>query len=378
MTRRTTSLLAGAVGAALMLAANLAAAKDYTYGAGIPAKSEEISIGVMSYAQDLDKASKGSVHLRVLAGGQVVSLENTLQNLRDGTIDAGFVVPVFTRKELKNTNVIYDTEVYGDDPAAITGAANETMLFDCKPCMDEFKRNGALYLASFGNNNKGLICRTEVKTVADVKGLKIRAVGATRGLIQALGAIPVSMSPPDATTALERGALDCVHGVETWLQNFGYWDVAKYDLETPLGSPRTISSVVWSRRTWDKLSAADKKAAIEVIPMHLARMVYDVNVAADERVKKVAIEKHHITFVQGGKDFEEVMAKWQKHELSALPKMWTKTLGVKNPEKIFQAFLKNLDKWEKLAKSNHMKDDKALMAKIYDERIYSKLDPSKL
>ncbi len=378
MTRTRTSLLAGAAGAALLLATQLAAAKDYTYGAGIPAKSDEVAIGIQSYVDEVKKLSKGSVNLRILAGGQVVSLQNTLQNLRDGTIDAGFIVPVFTRKELKNTNVIYDTEVFGTDPAAITGAANETMLFDCKPCMAEFKANGALYLASFGNNDKGLICRDKVATVADVKGLKIRAVGGTRGLIQMLGAVPVSMSPPDATTALERGALDCVHGVMTWLQNFGYWDVVKYDLETPLGSPRTISSVVWARRTWDTLSTADKQAAIDAIPMHLARMVYDVNVQADERIKKIAIEKHHITFLEGGKDFEAVMKKFQDKERKDLPATMKKVLGVKDPQKIFDAFLKNLEKWEKLAKSNHMKNDRDLMAKIYKERIYSKLDPSKL
>ena len=131
-------------------------------------------------------------------------------------------------------------------------------------------------------------------------------------------------------------------------------------------------------RYQDKLTIAEKKAAIDACPMHLARMVYDVNVAADAKIKKIAIEKHHITFVEGGKDFEEAMAKWQKHEMTALPKMWSKTLGVKDPEKIFQAFLKNLDKWEKLAKENHMKNDRDLMAKIYAERIYSRLDASKL
>jgi TRAP-type transport system periplasmic protein len=377
MKRLGTSVF-GTAAAILLLWGQVAAAKDYTYGAGIPAKSDEVAIGVQTYADDLTKATKGSVHLRVLAGGQVVSLENTLQNLRDGTIDAGFVVPVFTRKELKNTNAIYDTEVFGTDPAAITGAANETMLFDCKPCMDEFKANGAVYLASFGNNNKGLICRKEVKTVADVKGLKIRAVGSTRGLVAALGAIPVSMSPPDATTALERGALDCVHGVTTWLQNFGYWDVTKFVLETPLGSPRTISSVVWSRRTWDKLTAAEKQAAIDACPLHLARMVYDVNVEADQRIKDIAIKQKHVKFNEGGKDFEEVMAKFQEHQRTALPAMMKKVLGVKNPEKIFNTFLKNLAKWEKLAKSNNMKNDRALMAKIYKEQIYSKLDPKKL
>jgi TRAP-type transport system periplasmic protein len=364
--------------AALLAAAGPASAGSYTYGAGVPAKSDQMAIVMAAYAKDLATGSKGSMEFKILAGGQIVSLENTLQGLRDGTIDAGFVVPVFTRKELKNTNVIYDTEVFGTDPAAITGAANETMLFDCKPCMDEFKTNGAVYLASFGNNDKGLICRTEVKTVADVKGLKVRAVGGTRALVASLGAIPVSMSPPDATTALERGALDCVHGVPTWLQNFGYWDVAKYVLETPLGSPRTIASIVWAKRTWDKMPVAERKIAIDACPMHLARMVYIVNVAGDRKIKEKAIKVKHVTFHEGGKDFQAKMAAFQKHEMANLPARMKKLLGVKNPEKIFQAFLKNLAKWEKMAKATNMKEDMNAMAAAYKKEIYDRLDPAKM
>src|SRR5690606_2931891 len=119
------------------------------------------TLGVQLYADSLGKLSKGDLTMKVLAGGQVVSLPNTLANLRDGTVDAGFVVPTFTRKELKHVNVIYDTEVFGTDPAAITGAANETVLLNCPDCLADFRNNRAVYLGSFGNNDKGLICRKD-------------------------------------------------------------------------------------------------------------------------------------------------------------------------------------------------------------------------
>ncbi len=367
----------GALAGMLSFAA-VAQATDLIYGAGIPAKSDEIGIGVQSYADDLAKMSGGSLKMKILAGGQVVSLNDTLAALRNGTIDAGFVVPVFTRKELKNTNVIYDTEIFGDDPAAITGAANETMLFDCPECIKEFHDNGAVYLGSFGNNNKGLICRKEVKTLADVKGLKIRAVGATTRLIAAMGGVPVSMGPPEATTALERGAIDCVHGVITWLQNFGYWDVAKYVLETPLGSPRTISSVVFARSAWEKLTPAQRKIAVDAVPMHLARMVYLVNVAADAKVKAIAIKEKHVTFHEGGKDFTDLVAKFRQGERTKIPELLKQQLGVQDAQKIFSAFEKNLAKWEKMAKDQDLKDHMDLMAAAYKREIYGKLDPNKL
>jgi TRAP-type transport system periplasmic protein len=356
----------------------VAAARNLIYGAGIPTKSDEITIGVDGYAESLGTLSKGALTMKVLAGAQVVSLYNTLANLRDGTIDAGFVVPTFTRKELKNVNVLYDTEVFGDDPAAITGAANETMLFDCPECLQDFRNNGSVYLGSFGNNDKGLICRKPVRTVADVKGLKIRAVGATTRLIAALGGVPVVMSPPDATTALARGTIDCVHGVTTWLKDFGFWDVSKYDLQTPLGSPRIISSVVYSRATWNAMSAADRKVAVEAIPQHLARMVYLVNVEAQKKIEQEAIKEHHITFFQGGQDFKDFMTRFREKERTEIPAIDAKELGAKDASKIFAAFETNLAKWEKLAKANDLKDNMDAMTAIYQKEIYDRLDPSKL
>ena len=176
-----------------------------------------------------------------------------------------------------------------------------------------------MYLASFGNNQKGLVCRKQVKTVADVKGLKIRAVGATTRLITELGAVPVVMGPPDATTALERGTIDCVHAVVTWLKNFGYWDVAKYMLETPMGAPRTISTIVYGRRAWDKMTRRKRRPPSMSIPMHLARMVYLVNVKADELIKEKAIKEKHVQFTEGGKDFIDFVAKFRMKERALIP-----------------------------------------------------------
>jgi TRAP-type transport system periplasmic protein len=365
------------VAAAAVFVGNSASAADLVYGAGIPAKSEEITLGVVPYVEAINKAAK-DINMKVLAGGQVVSLYNTLAALRDGTIDAGFVVPTFTRKELKHINVIYDTEVFGEDPAAVTGAANETILLHCPSCMKDFRDNNALYLGSFGNNQKGLICRNPVTKLSDVKGLKIRAVGATTRLMTAMGGVPVVMGPPDAATALSRGTIDCVHGVLTWLKNFGYWDVVHNMLEASFGSPRTISHAVWGRRTWNKLSLADKKIIINAVPASLAAMVYDVNVDADKRLKEIAIKDHHVKFTEAGKDFHDFMVKFRKKEMTEIPALDKKNLGVANADEIFNTFIKMLDKWDKIAKDTNMKEDKAKMTEIYKKEIYDKLDPAKL
>jgi TRAP-type C4-dicarboxylate transport system substrate-binding protein len=364
--------------AAVLAATGNATAKELTYGAGIPAKSEQITVGVQTYADDLAKASGGKLTMKILAGSQVVSLNNTLKALRDSTIDVGFLVPTFTRKELKHVNVIYDSEVFGLDPVAIAGAVNETILLNCPSCLTDFHDSNTVYLSSFSTTQKGLICRKEVKTVADVKGLKIRAVGATTRLIEELGGVPVVMGPSDATSALERGALDCVHGTATWFQNFGYWDVAKHFLAAPLGSPRVISTVVFSRQTWNGMSAAEKKIAIDALPMHLARLVKDVNIDAEETIKQQAIKEKNVKFTEGGADFNEFMVKFRAKEKTRIPQLIKENLGTTNADEIFATFMKNLAKWEKISKEKNLQVDLNAMAEIYKKEIYDKVDLSKL
>ena len=366
--------LAAAAGIAALVAP--VEAKELNYGSGVPAKSETMAIGITEYLKDVEKQTKGSLTFKLLAGSQVVTLNTTLAGLRDGTIDLGFVVPVFTRKELVNTNVVYDTQVFGTDSAAITGAVNDTILFDCKECLNDYKRNGAVYIASYGNEPYNLICRNKVTTVAELKGLKIRAVGATTRLVSALGGVPVSMDPPEATTSLQRGGLDCVHGVVNWLQNFGYWDVAKHVVEYPLGSPRVIGAVTVGRRAWDGLSADHKRALIDNAPMALARLVFIVNKEGDAKIKNRAIKEKGISFSGGGRDFDVVLDKFRESEAGTIADAFKKQ-GVKNPEAILAAFKKNLAKWEKISK-DEIKDDMNALARALKREIFDKVDAAKL
>jgi hypothetical protein len=126
------------------------------------------------------------------------------------------------------------------------------------------------------------------------------------------------------------------------------------------------------------MSAAQKKVAIDAVPAHLADMVYDVNVDADRRLKERAIKEKNFTFIEGGKDFEDLMTKFRAEQRVEMPKIDAKNLGVPNADKIFDIFFKNLAKWEKIAKEKNLMNDKKAMAAAYKTEIYDKLDPSKL
>jgi TRAP-type C4-dicarboxylate transport system substrate-binding protein len=67
-----------------------------------------------------------------------------------------------------------------------------------------------------------------VRTLEDVKGIKIRAVGQMADIIQALGGVPVPLQMPDVYDSLRRGVIE---GVTVDLSTLKYWkfaEVTKY------------------------------------------------------------------------------------------------------------------------------------------------------
>jgi len=67
-----------------------------------------------------------------------------------------------------------------------------------------------------------------VKSVADLKGLKIRESGGFAKLYGKLGASPVSMPVPDVYDALAKGTLDGFSGPISAFTAYGFSEVCKY------------------------------------------------------------------------------------------------------------------------------------------------------
>jgi len=294
--------------AALFTAVQSVQAKDFVYGAWVAAKHGVNQAGLLPYFKAVEKDTGGAVKWRLLAGGQLVSHRTTLPSVRDRIVDAGMVIPVFNRKELAHNNVLFDMVMFGSDQVAIGGAGTETMMLDCPECLAEYKKQNAVNLGGFQTTSFKLICKAKVTKISDVKGMKVRAVGANARWIKAVGGIPVAMSPVEGVTVMQRGALSCIHGPIAWLTSYGYMDVAKYVLDYPMGNPRALSILTMNRKAWNSLSLAHKKVMLKHMPAASARATLIGYKKADEDVKMAAI-KRGLIFTPGDKDIAERMAK---------------------------------------------------------------------
>ncbi len=368
-----TALLAAAAG--ILISASAATAGELTYGSWNGPKNVVIVEGVAPYLKAIEKETNGSITWKLIAGAQLFGGRQTLAGIGNRVADAGGpVIPAFTRKALRSANVVYDLVNASESPIAMAGAVAETYHLNCPACKADFEKNKTLFIANYAATSFNLLCREPVKTAADVKGRKIRVVGALGRYIKSLGAVPVGGPPSKAVQAMQRGNLDCIAGPSSWIQSFGLWDISKHVLDAPLAIQPTPSAMVINRSVWNGLKRSERVAILKHAPRLIANTTIKGYMAEDKMVRREA-PKRGITIVKAGDDILSSLKAHKAKEPGIIAQVAAKE-GVKNPEAIIQAHLKNVAKWDKI--HARIGDDVDKFAEALWTEVFSKLDPDKM
>ncbi len=128
--------------------------------------------------------------------------------------------------------------------------------------MKEF--NGAKFLNSYdGMIGQFIVMIKPVKSLADLKGKKIIAFGGptVAAKIEALGAVPVSMTPGDAYMALQQGIAEGAMTGFGMLVNRRFGDMLKHMV--PVNITGVILGVAMNQNTYDSLPDDLKKVVDE-------------------------------------------------------------------------------------------------------------------
>lgn len=117
-------------------------------------------------------------------------------------------------------------------------------------------------LALFMSDVDNLVTKKPVKSMEDLKGMKIRTIaGACVDMLKALGAVPVVMPMPDVYMALQKGTLDGVMADWEPIQGFRFYEVAKYvTTNTPFSY--SLFTLIMNKNKFNSLPA-EARAALE-------------------------------------------------------------------------------------------------------------------
>jgi TRAP-type C4-dicarboxylate transport system substrate-binding protein len=351
-----------------------ASATDLVYGSWVSPKHSVMRTAMPGFFAEVAKQTKGEINWKMVAGGQLVDVKGTVPGLKDGLIDGGFVIAPFVPSYVPALNLVFSTQVFGDDTVASTGAMMEFMLLKCPACADEAKKAGIVELGGFSTTPYVLMCRTPVATVADMKGKKIRSIGGGVATMALAGAVPVGMSPADATQALQRGGLDCVHGPVSWLRSYGYQDVAKNVTDFPIGMSGPALHLTISRKKFLAMTPQQRKAHVMASPASVAASAIDGYILNDRAIIEAA-KKKGVKFLKGGKDFADLTAKRDSQQRAGNIES-SKKFNVPEPGKILDTFNETLAKWQKMSPGIGL--DKSKFTEALMREVYSKVDPEKL
>lgn len=371
---RHASLAAAAFALALSASAP-AAADELVYGSWLPAREYMNAQVLPGVFEDIDKATNGQIKWKLIAGGQLADGRATFTAIRDNLMQAGIAIPVYVPNIVPSIDVIYSTVVLGEDVVAASGAALETFTLHCPSCLEEARKLNSVPLGGWVAAPYQLLCREPIKSVADLKGKRIRATGGNAAMLNAVGATTIAGTLTEAVNLLQRGGLDCVVGAADWLRTFGYADFAKYVTDYSLGMTGPAIGFMMNREAWNKMTPDQRQAHLRGAARLSAETAIGSFIVSNEASLKNAIETKGVTVVKADvKEFDEMTASYKKTERARVAEQH-KAFGVQHPDAIMDAYEKAFAKWKGLSKDIG-RDTKKFTDAIMRE-VYSKIDVNK-
>ena len=222
-----------------------------------PPASREVKTVWIPMLEELKKRSNGRITYTMYAGGALGKGPAHFDIVKNGLSDMGYFTATWTPGRFPVSDVLsMAADVRGKEIATDIG----NQMYE-KVLKDEFKDVKVLELN--GCISAYLWTTKQVKTLADLKGMKIRTPGGLQtSYIKALGAEPVFMPLGDVYLALETGTIDGLVTCPPLVLAFKLFEVAKYGVITTFGC--VTEGVIMNQKVWDKAPDDLKKIIEEV------------------------------------------------------------------------------------------------------------------
>jgi len=223
-----------------------------------------MDIGAKAFAERMEMLSGGRFKIQTFPGGGLGNALKVPETVKNGLAECG------------HTWMGYD---WGKDTttALFGGYAGS---FDAERMLHWiYEGGGAELQRQFRDETDGVVSvplfmrtaevflhsRKQVKSLADLKGLKLRTAGAWLEMAKDLGAAPVTTAGGDVFPMLERGAIDATEWGTLW-ENVspGFYKVAKYLSYPGVHQPCAPFELVINKDVWAKMPANDQKL-VEVV-----------------------------------------------------------------------------------------------------------------
>jgi TRAP-type mannitol/chloroaromatic compound transport system substrate-binding protein len=218
-----------------------------------------MDIGAKAFAERMAQLSGGRFKIQTFPGGALGNALRVPETVKNGVAECG------------HTWMGYD---WGKDPTTVLFGGYAGSMDSERMLHWMYDAGGDKMQREYREEKEGVISfplfirtaeaflhsRKPVRTLADLRGLKLRTAGAWLEMAKDLGAAPVTTAGGDVYPMLERGAIDATEWGTLW-ENItpGFHKVAKYVIIPGVHQPVAPFELCINKETWSKVNAADQR-----------------------------------------------------------------------------------------------------------------------
>jgi TRAP-type mannitol/chloroaromatic compound transport system substrate-binding protein len=284
------------------------------------------------YAQKVRRASGGTLEFRVHEPGAIVPALEAIQAVSRGSVDAAWSPSgFFTGTD--SAFAFFTSMPFGPGVGEFLawiryGGGIELMN-------EMFAKHGihAIPCAVTPPEASGWF-RKEIKTVKDLKGLKMRFFGFGAKVMEKLGVSTQLLAPGDIFQSLQLGTIDATEfAMPSMDQKFGFYQAAKYYYFPGWHQQTSMLVLSINQKKWDTLSD-QHKAVIELSCGDTIQDMIAEGEATQWKAMKEMRDKHGVKIMR-----------WSPEILKAMEKAWDEVIAeesAKNPnfKRIYESYAK--------------------------------------
>ena len=247
-----------------------------------PAKVPAVNAGFW-IIRELERRSMGRIKVEEYYSGTLAGGKELLRACGKGVVDACLWIPPY------NPGLAPLAEI-GWVPAVIASSWSAIMAFnrcfaEFPEIGKEFSSNNVVYLSGTGNPTCNIISTKPIRSLNDLKGLKINASGYQQVLLSKLGVPAISLVSTEVYEALERGTIDGNVNNPEWARVYNFHEASKYWYDIPVGG--FIFFSIMNKNFFNKLPADLQKLLMSLRDLQAEAnyMIYDM--ATDLRARGI-------------------------------------------------------------------------------------------
>ncbi|MFN9209442.1 MAG: TRAP transporter substrate-binding protein [Betaproteobacteria bacterium] len=218
------------------------------------------------FSKQVSAATGGRFQISVHAAGELMPAFGVLDGVQNATVECAHTAPYY---------------FFGKDPTFAIGCAipfgfnsrqMTAWMYDGNggKLMREFYRGYNIVNFPMGNTGAqmGGWYRKEIKSLADVKGLKMRIGGFGGRILERIGAVPQNIPGGEIYTALEKGTIDAAEWVGPYDDlKLGFYKVAPFYGYPGWWEGGPELDLYVNTKAWDALTP-EYKAIVEAAASH--------------------------------------------------------------------------------------------------------------